>query len=310
MDRETIDTVRRSNCIIGLLLLPLFVYGESLFEAGLHGGLAGWTSQPVYVNRSVGLQAGAQLYYSYLSPSVFGFRTGVTLDRHAASFTKQNYEDGYSTVDVDNETMVIDYTVGSLREQHTIWSVGVPVQLSLTYRRFTLFAGPKVVFPFSGQWKEEIKHAALSVYYPTYDNRVYDSYPLAASRDFEQINTGAVSLPKVQWWLAAELNYAIPLNTWATHYRSYLMVGVYFDYCLSKVEPARSEAECLIMLTDMRDGLPLQRLYTSVAEGQRQSEKLVNNCAMFDLGVKISYAISPFDAHKDARRSCICYNGF
>ena len=308
MDRETIDTVSRNRCIIGLLLLPLFVYGESLFEAGLHGGLAGWTAQPVYVNRSVGLHAGAQLYYSYLSPSVFGFRTGVTFDRHAAYFCKQNYEDGYSTVDVEDDQMVIDYTIGSLWEQHSMWSVGVPVQLALTYRRFTLYAGPKVVFPFSGKWKQEIKQAALSVYYPDYENRVYDSYPLAASSNFEQNNNGSTAFPKVQWWLAAELNYALPLNTWATHYRSYLMVGVYFDYCLTRVAPARSEAECLIMLTDTRDGLPLQRLYTSVAEGQRQGRKMVNNYAMFDVGIKLSYAISPFDAHKAARKSCNCRN--
>ena len=298
----------RNRCIIGLLLLPLCVYGESLFEAGLHGGLAGWTAQPVYVNRSVGLHAGAQLYYSYLSPSVFGFRTGVTLDRHAAYFCKQNYEDGYSTVDAEDDQMDIDYTIGSLWEQHSMWSVGVPVQLALTYRRFTLYAGPKVVFPFAGKWKQEIKQAALSVYYPDYDNRVYDSYPLAASSNFEQNNNGSTALPKVQWWLAAELNYALPLNTWATHYRSYLMVGVYFDYCLTRVVPARSEAECLIMLTDTRDGLPLQRLYTSVAEGQRQGRKMVNNCAMFDVGIKLSYAISPFDAHKAARKSCNCRN--
>lgn len=302
--------MRRYKCIIGLLLLPLFVYGESLFEAGLHGGIAGWTTQPVYVNWSAGLHTGAHLYYSYLSPSVFGFRTGVSLDRHAAYFNKQNYEDGYSTIDVEHDTMVIDYTIGSLWERHTMWSVGVPVQLALTYSGFTLFVGPKVVFPFSGQWKQELKHAALSVYYPDYDNRVKDSYPLAASSDFEQTNSGSVRLPKVQWWLAAELNYAIPLNTWATRYRSYLMVGLYFDYCLSRVEPVHSEAKCLIMLTDTRDGLPLQRLYTSVAEGQRQGQTLVNNTAMFDVGVKISYAIAPFTPHKEARRSCNCLDNF
>ena len=298
--------MRRNRCIIGLLLLPLFVYGESLFEAGLHGGLAGLTTQPVYVNRSVGLHAGAQVYYSYLSPSVFGFRTGVTLDRHAASIGKLNYEDSYATTDIDNEPIIIDYSIGSLWERQTMWSVGVPVQLALTYRRFTLYAGAKAVFPFSGKWKQEMKHVALSVYYPTYDNRVYDSYPLAASRDFEHTSNGAIVLPKVQWWLTSELNYAIPLNTWATHYRSYLMVGVYFDYCLSRVVPASSEVESLIMLTDTRDGLPLQRLYTSVIEGQRQGQKMVNNCAMFDVGVKLSYAISPYDAHKDARQSCNC----
>ena len=65
-------------------------------------------------------------------------------------------------------------------------------------------------------------------------------------------------------------------------------------------------AESLIMLTDTRDGFPLQRVLTPVLEANRQGRKLVTDCSLFDVGIKISYAISPYDAHEKAKKSCNC----
>ena len=286
--------------------MPFSLRAEHLFEAGVHGGIAGWNAQSHYVSPRVGFHGGAQIYYTYLSPRVIGLRTGVTFDSHHPGFGKMNYEDHYSTIDVENQQMDIDYTIGNLYEKYSIWSVGVPVQLAFTKKRFTFYAGAKAVFPLSSQWKQTADKAALSVYYPYYDNRIYESYPLSASRDFKQANEGKMTLPKVQWWLALELNYTIPLNTWATRFRSYLMVGAYFDYCFSKHTPSRSMAESLIMLTDTRDGFPLQRVLTPVLEANRQGRKLVTDCSLYDVGIKISYAISPYDAHSAAKKSCNC----
>ena len=286
--------------------MPFSLRAEHLFEAGVHGGIAGWNAQSNYVNPSVGFHGGAQIYYTYLSPRVIGLRTGVTFDSHHPGFGKMNYEDHYSTIDVENQQMDIDYTIGNLYKKYSIWSVGVPVQLAFTKKRFTFYAGAKAVFPLSSQWKQTADKAALSVYYPYYDNRIYESYPLSASRDFKQENEGKMTLPKVQWWLALELNYTIPLNTWATRSRSYIMVGAYFDYCFSKHTPSRSMAESLIMLTDTRDGFPLQRVLTPVLEANRQGRKLVTDCSLYDVGIKISYAISPYDAHSAAKKSCNC----
>jgi hypothetical protein len=84
------------------------------------------------------------------------------------------------------------------------------------------------------------------------------------------------------------------------------MVGAYFDYCFSLLSPAASTAESLLMLSDTRDGFPLQRVLTPVIEANRQGKKLVNGCRMFDVGIKISYAISPYDAHEKAKKSCNC----
>ena len=300
--------MKQKHLILLFFFLPISAYAEHVFEAGLHGGAAGWNAQTNYVSPRAGFHGGAQIYYTYFSPRIIGFRTGATFDFHQPGFGKLNYEDSYSTIDVEGQQMDIEYSIGRLNEKQAISSVGIPIQLAFTKKRFTFFAGAKAVFPLANKWSQTVENAALSVYYPDYDNRIYDSYPLAASRDFKQSNTGKLELPKVQWWLSLELSYAIPLNTWAVHYRSYLMVGAYFDYCFNKYTPSRSMAESLIMLTDTRDGFPLQRVLTPVLEANRQGRKLVTDCSLFDVGIKISYAIAPFKPHKSAYTTCHCFD--
>ena len=286
--------MRRAILFI-VLFLPLMVHAEHLFEMGVHGGVAGWSSQPIYVNKQVGFNGGAQLYYDFLSSHVIGFRTGFTFDCHQAGFGRKAYEDHYSTIDVEDQQMDIAYTIGSLSERYTTWSFGVPLQLAFSYDRFLFYVGAKAVFPMSTSWKQKAAHTALSVYYPDYDNRVEESFPLAASRDFEMTNSGKTDLPKVQWWLATELSYRIPLHTWSRNHRSYLIVGAYFDYCFTQYSPVHSSVESMIMLSDTRDGFPLHRLLTPVMEATRQGRQLVSQCSLFDVGIKLSYALSPYD---------------
>ena len=196
MDGKETDTMRRALLYI-MLLFPLVAYAEHLFEMGVHGGVAGLSTQPVYVNTQVGYNVGAQLYYNYLSPYVIGFRSGVVLDCHNAGYGRQKYQDHYSTTDVDGQQMDIDYTIGSLSERYTTWSVGVPLQLALSRKRTLFLVGAKAVFPFATTWKQSANHASLSVYYPDYENRVEESYPLAASRDFTMTQSGKISLQDV-----------------------------------------------------------------------------------------------------------------
>ena len=289
-----------------MLLIPLLVHAESLFEMGLHGGLAGLSAQPEYVSTQVGWHGGAHLYYNYLSPRVIGVRTGLTIDYQAPGLGKTDYEDAYSTIDVDNQQMDISYSIGTLRERYKTWSVGIPLQMAVAQDGFIFLAGAKAVFPLSTRWEQTVDHAALSVYYPAFENTVYESYPLAASRDFSTTTSGQLTLPKVQWWLSAELNYSFAINTEATNHRSYLIIGAYFDYCLTPYTPPTASTESLIILTDTRDGFPLQRIYTPIIEANRQGTKLVTNVGMYDLGIKISYAISPYDPLKAAKRTCHC----
>ena len=268
MDRKEIDSMRRLMLSI-VLLLPLMAHAEHLFEMGVHGGVAGWSSQPVYVQSQLGLNGGAHLYYNYLSPYVIGFRIGLSCDYHQAGFRKINYEDHYSTIDVENQQMEVDYLIGNLSERYTTWSIGVPVQLAFSAKNVLFLAGIKAAFPLTNSWKQSAENAALSVFYPVYDNRVYEAYPLAASRNFAMYNEGRLALPKVLW--------------------------------------CRSDAASMITLTDTRDGFPLQRIFTPVMEANRQGQKLVSQMALFDVGIKISYAISPYDASSQPKTTpCRC----
>lgn len=291
---------------IVLILCGLGLRAQSTFELGLHGGAAGWNSRHTYISMQPGANVGLHAAYGYYSQHVIGFRIGVTADMHRAGWSKTDYTDTYTTIDVESQTMQIDYTIGSLHEMYTTWSVGIPVQIALKWKNVGFYLGPKVVFPISCSWTEKAQNASLSVYYPDYDNRVYDSYPLAASQDFAMTNEGKLQLPKIQWWLATELNYTIPLNSWARNYRSYLIVGVYFDYCLTKYKPSQSYTESLIILTDTRDGFPLQRILTPIMEANRQGRKLVTDGSLFDVGIKISYTISPYNPHRRSSHSCNC----
>ena len=299
--------MRRMIAIL-LLLLPMLVQAQGhMFEAGLHAGAAGWSAEREYIGTNAGVHAGAHIYYNYISPSVIGFRAGLTFDCHNAGFGMNGYADSYSTIDVDGQRMVIDYNISNLRERNTSWSVSVPLQLAWNIDRFTLYTGAKAVFPMTCSRRQTVEHAALSVYYPAYDNRIEDSYPLAASRDFDMSDAGTIELPPVQWWLALELNYALPLRLVSRKSRQYVIVGVYFDYGLTRLTPTPSKASGLIMLTDTRDGLPLQRLLTPVMTANRQGNPLVSSCSLFDVGIKLSYAISSYTPpRRKSPRRCTC----
>lgn len=307
MGGEENCVVKRIALIVCLLLPVLAHAAGHMFEAGLHGGLAGWSAKRQYIGADVGFHAGGHLYYNYISPYVIGFRTGLTVDCHNAGFGRNGYEDIYSTVDVDDEQMDIFYSIGSLRERYTLWSVAVPLQLAWNYDLFTLYTGAKAVFPMNGTWRQTLSHAALSVYYPAYDNRIDDSYPLAASRDFDMHATGKFEQPAVQWWLALELDYALPMRIWSRKSRPYIIVGVYFEYDLTGMKPVHTSAPSMLMLSDTRDGLPLQRMLTPVLMSNRQGTPLVSSCGLWDVGIKISYAISSYTPPRyKASRHCTC----
>ena len=296
--------------LIGLVLLPVSLHAESMFEVGLRGGLAGWRASTNYVEMQPFVHGGLELAYRYHSPYYFSLRVGVTVDEHMCGFGKRNYEDSYEVTDIERQTMQVDYKIGRLRERYATLSVGVPVQIGATFKEWSFFAGPKVVLPLMGSWKETLNDAELSVYYPDYDNRVYESYPLGATRYFTMSNEGKITmdeLPKPEWWVAAEVNYTLYLKS-ARNAHSFIVFGLYADVSLTDRPIDRSTAASLVMLTAMQDPfVPLEReLKSTVLGGNRQGEALVNRCSLFDVGIKIAYAISPHDSHKANPHKCNC----
>ena len=256
------------------LLVSVAAHAEHLFEVGLRAGMASYNAQCHYVSPVSGLHGGVQLSYAYHSPYVVGVRVAAIAERSQAGFSKIDYTDSYSVIDVENEEMQVDYSIGRLDERYTTWSA---------------------------------ERAALSVYYPQRDNRVYDSYPLAASPSFREAQDGYMqTAPKVQFWLAAELGYDIRIHTGARTI-SYLSIGVYADYCFSSIAAEPSERISLLMLSDTREGFPLHRILTPVVAAQRQGIRLVSSWHPFDFGVKISYRIAPYHSLKQAVYPCRCY---
>lgn len=298
--------MRKAQLVFLLLWMPLMAHAEHLFEAGLRVGMADYRAQCTYVSPVPSLHAGVQLSYSYHSSRVVGMRAGATIDRHQAGFGKNGYTDTYKTIDIENEPIQIDYTIGRLREMYTTWSVGIPLQLALTGKQVAFYIGPKVVFPLQCTWTENADNTVLSVYFPKQDNRVYESFPLAASRSFKEVRNGAHNVQKIQWWLAAELCYDIPVYT-AQHSKSYLSVGIYADFSLSRETDPVADRSSLMMLSDTRDGFPLHRELTSVVTALRQEERLVSSRNLFDVGLKLSYRIAPYNPLKKNAKECKCY---
>ena len=296
--------------LIGFVLLPVFIHAESVFEIGLRGGLAGWRASTNYVEMKPYVHGGLELAYRYHSPYYFSLRVGVTVDEHMCGFSKHNYEDSYQVKDIDKQTMQVDYKIGRLRERYSTLSVGVPVQIGATFKEWSFFVGPKVVLPLMSSWKETIREAELSVYYPNYDNRVYESYPLGATGHFVLENEGKIKmdeLPKPEWWVAAEVNYTHYIKS-GRNSHSFIVFGLYADVSLTDRPIERSTAESLVMLSTMQDPfVPLERqLMSTVLGGNRQGEELVKRCSLFDVGIKIAYAISPYNRHKANPHKCNC----
>ena len=307
MDSKKNDSVKRFKLILFFLLMSFVAHAEHLFEAGLRAGMAGYDAQCHYVSPVQGGHGGMQVSYAYHSFHIAGFRIAVTLDRSKAGFNKTDYTDTYSVIDVENEPMQVDYSIGRLQEMYTTWSVGIPVQLALSGNNFSFYLGPKFVFPFSGKWIEYTDKAALSVYFPLQDNRVYNSFPLAASSCFQESQEGKLhTLPEVQYWLAAEVCYDIPIYT-GRRSKSYLSVGVYFDYSFSAIQEDPSDRISLLMLSDTREDFPLHRIMTPVVSAQRQGRRLVSSRKPYDIGIKIAYRVAPYDPRRQNANACRCY---
>lgn len=305
MDGKTNDTMNKRVLLTGILLLPMLMHAEHLIEAGAKFGLSGYDAQCTYVTPKSDIHAGLMLSYAYHSPFVAAFRAGVTAERHQVGFSKSNYTDSYTVTDVEGDPMQVDYTIGRLREDYTTWSIGFPLQVGVSYKHVNVYVGPKIVIPFSVSWKETAENASLSVYYPLQDNRVYESYPLAASRSFNEYQSGVHGNPVVQCWLSAELSYDIVLFT-SRRYRSYLSIGIYADYSFTREKDAASDFISLLMLSDTRDGFPLHRMMVPVVSAFRQGERLVSSRKPFDVGIKVSYRLAPYDSTKKNAEFCRC----
>lgn len=293
--------------IVVMLLALVPTYARHFLEVGARVGLAGLTYQTDYGSTVPGYHAALDIGYLYKSPYWIAFRVGATIETASSSYRKAHYEDAYTVTDVENETMTVQYNIGVLRERHYAYTASFPIQLGFHIQRFTFLVGPRITLPLSASYKQTASDAALSVYYPKYNNLVEESYPMAASRSFEMEAKGDLKLPTYQWSLAGELTYDFLISSQYGKSESFISVGVYFDAGLTSAPTyANNEQYGILRLTDTRDGFPLTRLMTPVLQAWREEQPLVAKFGSFDVGFKVAYHLTSAPRQKRTTHGCNC----
>ena len=124
-----------------LLISPCVLDARSYFDAGLRAGLNGLIYDCEYGGTSPGYHVAADIGYLYKSPYWVAFRVGASIEAASSSYRKTDYEDQYTTIDIDNEKMRVQYTIGTLRERHQTYSVSFPLQVGFNIQQFTFLIG-------------------------------------------------------------------------------------------------------------------------------------------------------------------------
>lgn len=301
--------MKRHLLIVCLCLAPCaMLHARHYFELGARIGLGGLVYDCNYGHTSPGYHASFDLGWLYRSPYWFAIRAGASIEAASSVYKKAGYQDQYATIDVENMLMEVRYDIGRLRETHRYYAVSFPLQIGITRRGFTGLIGPRFSVPFGGTWHETVSNAALAVYYPRYNNLVEESYPLAASRDFDMKAEGNLSLPKWRCSLSGELTYDFLLSSQYGKTDAYLSVGLYFDvWLITAPTTLNNDRWGILHLTDTRDGFPLSRIMTPVLEAWREEAPLVNSLRAFDVGIKAAVHLTAAPKQKHLHPGCNCY---
>ena len=296
----------RKLTIVILLMLTCYANAEQLVEVALRGGVAGVGGKHEYVEAKPGANVALHAAYLWHSRKIIGVRLGAGFEVHTSSLAKSDYQDIYYVKDAMGDQMQIGYNIGSLRETYTTLSASFPIQLAFSFGKgVRLYLGPKLAIPLSTTYTTKADDASLSVYYPAYNNRIEESTVLGASRSFSMEEKGNVEHNPIQWFISAELCYDLLLKTTRNH-KSYLSVGIYFDYTINKEPVADITTQSLLMLSDTREGLPLQRRLSPVWAARRGSQALVERRNPFDVGIKVAYRWAPYNPYRRNARVCHC----
>lgn len=296
----------RSRVFFILLLTTQLALSQThahILEVGVRGGMSQVLYIPANGDSYPSMHAAFDLNYIYHSPYVIGLRTGLSLGRAGGTFGKTHYQDSYSTIDVEGATMRIGYDISRFRETHTVLAASVLLQLALSWHHWNCYIGPRFSFPLQCTWHESARNAALWVDYPDFDNRVEESVPLAASRNFDISRSGTLRLPRWNCSASLELSYDLQISANSRPLAHFLSIGVYMDWLFTSVDMPSATVESLLMLTDTRDGFPLQRLLSPAYQSLYQGKPLIDYIHYFDVGVKLSWRLS---AHSRKRYACKC----
>ncbi len=285
----------------------MLLHARSYLDIGARVGLGGLKYDCNYGTTMPGYHAAFDVGYLYKSPYWIAFRLGATIESASSSYRKAGYEDAYTVTDVENESMVVSYNIGLLRERHYTWSASFPVQIGFHLQHFTVLVGPRFTLPIGGSWNQSIADAALAVYYPKYDNLVEESYPLAATRNFAVKDKGSLVLPAWHCAFAGEITYDFLIASSYGKSESFISVGLYFDASLMTAPTyPNNEQYGILRLSDTRDGFPLTRHNQPVLQAWRENNPLVASMRPFDVGIKVAYHLTSAPRQKRTKHGCNC----
>lgn len=298
--------MRKLFVIVCILVTP-WLYGRSYLDVGARIGLGGFAYDCNYGGTMPGYHAAFDIGYLYKSPYWIAFRVGATIEAGSSSYRKADYEDAYTTTDVEGEEMKVQYSIGVLRERHSGYAVSFPVQLGFHIDHFTFLIGPRFTLPLGATWKETVTDASLAVYYPKYDNLIEESYPLAASKSFSMEQSGDLVIPKWDCSLTGELMYDFLVHSQYGKAESFVSVGVYFDAGLMKAPTYPDQEQWGVLhLTDTRDGFPLTRVLNPVLSAWHEQAPLVTKFSSFAVGFKVAYHLTSAPRQRRTHKGCNC----
>lgn len=284
----------RGWCFILAVLSTISVFAKQTpkssnqLEIGLREGLSGLTYKSDYGKLTPGNNTGLDIAYRYESSNVVGLRLGVSFDFSCSYLRNKNYADGYSTTNVQNSPIDVNYTT-DFKEAHLQTLLSAPVQIGIFLGDFSIFVGPKVWMNLSADYKQTLNMAKLSVYYPEYDVTIHEGKVYDAGMQ-TNIAHGKIRDPQ-KWWagVSAEFNYLF-----RSPYRNYgIAVGAYMDFACNTHKVTATDALSMLSITDTRNGVPATRVQESAlsTNNHHDGRQMVDRYGYFNCGVKVSFVL-------------------
>lgn len=302
-----------------MLCLSIAVSGwaEHIAEVGVRGGVSGLTYRSDYGRMTPGLNAGADLMYTYMSAVGVGVRLGLSYDFSTSRFSASEYEDVFShecplgpaTYDQ------VKYSIASFADKHQQMYVSVPVELAFRYNKWLLYVGPKLMLPISMKYDATAKDADLSMHMTLPNQWIGESYSgggvatLGAIKQDEKQSGDIKSRPIFWAAVRLETGYEIEVD-----YRNSIVLSVYGEYGVNPATVKKTDNLSVLSIVDnpnfTGDATSSEyihhRVLTSALNANSQGNQLVSAYNYFSAGVRVAWMFH-WGEKRVAKKYSICH---
>lgn len=282
------------------LSIAISGWAEHIAEIGLRGGVSGLTYRSDYGQMMPGLNAGADLMYTYMSSVGVGVRLGLSYDFSNSRFNSSGYEDDFShycplgPAQYDH----VKYSIASFSDQHQQMYVSVPVELAFRYKHWLLYMGPKLMLPISMKYTATAKDADMSMHMVTPNQWIGEKYSggavasLGALKQDEKI-TGDVKSRPIFWAaVRLETGYEIEVD-----YRNSVVLSLYGEYGVNPATVKKTENLTLLNIVDnpayTGDAHSTEyihnRVMTSSLDANSNGKQLISAYNYFSAGIRVAW---------------------